>query len=333
MAPVRDALRRHGAILRVLVSAALLGGVLLYADVEEVVRAVRDGHWLWFVVGLALMGLCVVLGSIRWWLLLEGAQIRVRAWDSVRPFATSFVLNLVLPTAVAGDAVRTWVVGRESGRLLGAAAATIFDKLTAVTCIFGVGWGAYLVDRDAVPDSVVVVFAWVTVGMIGAFAIAALAAAGVRPILHRFPEPLAVMARDSWSTVRVWLRSTRLLVSVVGLGLAYQILVVTVLVLVGKTVGVDLPFALAAVSASVVLVATLIPVSVGGLGIREGGFVLLLGEAGVDAAEATLISLLSAGAVLLASAAVAVITYAVDALRSRGERDAQPVRGRRSASP
>ena len=71
------------------------------------------------------------------------------------------------------------------------------------------------------------------------------------------------------------------------------------LILVGKTLGVDLPFALAAICAAIVIVATLIPVSIGGIGIREGGFVLLLGEVGVDAADATLISLLSAAVVLL----------------------------------
>ena len=46
--------RRHGALaLRILVSAALLGVVLLYADVGEIADAVRDGHWGWFVAGLA----------------------------------------------------------------------------------------------------------------------------------------------------------------------------------------------------------------------------------------------------------------------------------------
>jgi glycosyltransferase 2 family protein len=84
---------------------------------------------------------------------------------------------------------------------------------------------------------------------------------------------------------------------------------VAVLVLVAKIIGVELRFALAAVSAAIVLVATLIPVSVGGLGIREGGFVLLLGEAGIDAADATLLSLLSAITVLLASLAIVGATY------------------------
>ena len=101
------------------------------------------------------------------------------------------------------------------------------------------------------------------------------------------------------------------------------------LILVARTLGLDLPFALAAVSAPIVLVATLIPVSVGGLGIREGGFVLLLGEAGISAADATLISLLSAGLVLISSAGVAAAAYLYDALRA-DERNARGVPGRRS---
>jgi uncharacterized protein (TIRG00374 family) len=321
---------RHGAIaLRVLISAVLLGAVLAYADVGEVARALRDGEWGWFAVGLPVMALAVVLGGLRWWLLLEGAEIDVSAWRAVRAFAASLVLNLVLPTAVAGDAVRTWVIGRQSGRLLAAAAATVIDKFTALTCLFGVGWVAYALDPGAIPHSLGIVFVWVTAGLLAAFMVAALVAAGVRPVLHRFPERLASMARECWSLIRIWAGSRKLVASVLGLGVAYQVLAVIVFVLVGRTLGLELPFALAAVSAAIVLVATLIPVSVGGLGIREGGFVLLLGEAGIGAADATLVSLLSAAAVLLASVGVAAGFYLYDWLRA-GRPNARTVPGRRS---
>ena len=323
-------LRRHGALaLRLLISAALLGAVLAYADVGDVARAIRDGEWGWFAAGLPVMGLAVVLGGLRWWLLLEGAEIDVPAWRAVRAFAASFVLNLVLPTAVAGDALRTWVIGRQSGRLLGVAAATVVDRATALTCLFALGWIAYAFDPAAVPHSLVIVFAWVTAGLLAAFVVAALVAAGVRPVLHRLPDRLAAMARESWRLIRSWAGSPKLVVSFLGLGVAYQVLAVLVFVVVGRTLGVELPFALAAVSASIVLVATLIPVSVGGLGIREGGFVLLLGEAGIGAADATLISLLSAVAVLIASASVAAAMYLYDALRAGGA-NARTVTGRRS---
>jgi glycosyltransferase 2 family protein len=327
---VAEGVRRRGALaLRLLVSGALLGVVLVYADLSEVAAAVRDGHWGWLVVSSAVMAIVVVLGALRWWVFLEGAQIEMSPWNSIRPYAMSFVLNLVLPTAVAGDAVRTVVVGRRSGRLLGAAAATVVDKVTALTSLFVVAWAAVAVDSEAVPSSLVVVLAWVTAGLLVAFGVGALAAAGVRPVLHRLPDRLAVMIRDSWSMLRTWGGSVKLVASVVILGLAYQVLAVLALILAGKTLGVDLPFALAAVSATIVLVATLIPVSVGGLGIREGGFVLLLREAGIDAADATLISLLSAAVVLLTSAAIVAVTALYDALRARETK--APAPRRRSA--
>jgi hypothetical protein len=100
--------------------------------------------------------------------------------------------------------------------------------------------------------------------------------------------------------------------------------------LVGKTVGVELSFALAAVSAAVVLVAMLIPVSIGGLGVREGGFVLLLSQADIGGAKATTISLLSAGVILLGGAAVVGVTAVRDLLRVRATRT-RPVAGERSA--
>jgi glycosyltransferase 2 family protein len=307
---VVDAARRRGALaLRVLVSAALLAAVLLYADVGDVLAALRDGQWEWFAVALAVMAVCLVLGALRWWLLLEGAGIHIAARDSIRPYAVSFVLNILLPTAVAGDAVRTWVIGRQSGRLLGAAAATVVDRLTALACLFVVGWVAYAVDRSAVPESVLVAFAWVTAGLAVALALGVMAAVGVRPLVHRLPERVANVIRESWGIVRSWASTGQLVVRVVALGLAYQVLVVTVFVLAAKIVGVELSFALAAVSTPIVVLAPLIPVSVGGLGIREGGFVILLGQAGIGAADATVVSLLSAATVVIASAGVAGVTY------------------------
>jgi glycosyltransferase 2 family protein len=315
---VVDAARRRGALaLRVLVSAALLAAVLLYADVGDVLAALRDGQWEWFAVALAVMAVCLVLGALRWWLLLEGAGIHIAARDSIRPYAVSFVLNILLPTAVAGDAVRTWVIGRQSGRLLGAAAATVVDRLTALACLFVVGWVAYAVDRSAVPESVLVAFAWVTAGLAVALALGVMAGVGVRPLVHRLPERVANVIRESWGIVRSWAGTGQLVVRVVALGLAYQVLVVTVFVLAAKIVGVELSFALAAVSTPIVVLATLIPVSVGGLGIREGGFVILLGQAGIDAADATVVSLLSATTVFIASAAVAGATYLFGSVGAR----------------
>jgi uncharacterized protein (TIRG00374 family) len=290
-----------------LVSAVLLAVVFAYVDIGELARAVRDGQWGWLAAALAVMAAAVAPGAARWRLILEKAEIEVSPVRGLKTFAASLFLNNVLPTSVGGDAARAWTVGRESGRLLRAALAALMDRATAVGCLFVLAWTALALDADEVPGVLVGVLLWITVGLAAATAVAALAAAGMRPIARRIPHRLASMLREAWLTLRGWARSPNLLSWVLVLGLLYQLLAVLALVLVGRAVGVDLSFSLAAVTAAIVVVAMLIPISIGGLGVREGGFVLLLGEAGVDGAEATLISLLSAATIMLASAAVLAV--------------------------
>lgn len=312
------ALRERGSLaLRLLVSAVLLIIVLAYADVGEVAKAARDNAWGWLVGALALMALASVVGAIRWRLLLQGAHIQVSILQAVRAFAASLLLNNVLPTSVGGDAVRAWLVGRQSGRFLGATASTIVDKATALGCLFVLGWVALAVERGAVPRSIVGVFAWVTIGLAAALGAATLVVVGARPVIHRLPKGSVALIEEAWATLRGWASSGKLVASLLGLGIAYQALAVLALILTGKSIGLEISFALAAVSASIVLVAMLIPVSIGGLGVREGGFVLLLGEAGFSAAEATLLALLSAATIVVAGAVVVAVTGASDALLRR----------------
>jgi uncharacterized protein (TIRG00374 family) len=291
----------------VLVSVLLLGAVLIYANVGDIAEALRTGDWGWFVAAFVLMAVAAVVGAVRWRLLLHYADIDVTHRRAMQAFGTSLVLNGVLPTSMGGDVARAWVVGRESGRLVRAAAATLADKATAVLCLFVVAWIAVAVDPESVPGSVVAALFWVTVGLAAALVVVVLVAAGVRPVVRHLPERLAAMILETWATLRTWGGSARLIGGVAALGVLYQALAVTGLVLVAKTVTVELSFALAAASGAIVVVATLLPISIGGLGVREGGFVLLLGKAGISGADATVLSLLSAALIVLAGAAVMAV--------------------------
>lgn len=287
-----------------LVSAVLLGAVFVYVDVDDLARAVRDGEWGWFAAAIALMAVATAPGAARWRLILRRAEIEISPIRAMKTFSSALFLNNVLPTSVGGDAARAWSVGRDTGRLLRAALATVVDRASAVACLFVLAWAALAVDAGEVPDVLVGVLLWISVGLAALAAVAALAAAGMRPVVRRIPRRLATMIREAWATLRVWGRAPDLIGWLLVLGLLYQLLAVFALILVGRAVGVDLSFSLAAVTAAIVVVAMLVPISIGGLGIREGGFVLLLGEAGVDGADATLISLLSAATIALASGAM-----------------------------
>jgi hypothetical protein len=107
------------------------------------------------------------------------------------------------------------------------------------------------------------------------------------------------------------------------LGLVVQGLVLFAVWLCARAISVDVPFAVLAVSVPTVLILSALPLSIGGFGVREGSFVLLLGRAGVNSSDATVLSLLTAAAFALASlpsAARAPPTGLSAAVAARGSR-------------
>jgi len=247
------------------------------------------------------MAAAIVVGGARWYLLLRAASIDVPRRTALRAFSLAYFFNSVLPTSVGGDAVRAWIVGRPSGQVVLAATSVVLDKLTALVCLFVFAWAAFLLDSSSVPSTVAHSFVWTTLLFFVATALFAVAAVGSVRLAHRFPKRLRSAAEPVGRALHSWFRSPRLLLAVFGLGIVYQFMGVGVLVLLADAIGFDLSLALAAVSASIILVAMLVPISIGGFGVREAGFVVLLRGAGISSTDATLLSLLSVVVIVLAS--------------------------------
>jgi hypothetical protein len=85
------------------------------------------------------------------------------------------------------------------------------------------------------------------------------------------------------------------------IGLGFQGLVYLAAWLVARSISLDFPLAVLGAVLAPVLILAAAPVSIGGYGVREGSFVLLLGYAGIGATDATLFSLLQGASFALAS--------------------------------
>jgi hypothetical protein len=102
------------------------------------------------------------------------------------------------------------------------------------------------------------------------------------------------------------------------LGLLYQGIIVLATWILARAIDLDVSFAVLAVVTPLVIVATLVPISIAGFGVREVGYVALLAEAGVSAPDATLLSLMNVAALAIATLPGAVaILLPVGRLRRR----------------
>ena len=285
---------------RALISSLLLGVVLLNIDLGAVGDAVGGARWVTYGFAIAVIAVSFVIGATRWQALLLAAGIEAGAGASLRAYFAGAFSNNLLPTGFGGDFVREWLVTRSGRPLARALASVLYDRATALACLVGVGWIGVVADPGAVPGTLVALLGAVT----GAGAIAALVAG---TLLRRgglgalLPGRVRPWAGEAAVALRAILADAGLQLRVLALGVLFQTLVVLALWLIADTIGLEVALAALAVVVPLVLIATVAPISIAGFGVREGAFVGLLAEVGISAAEATVLSLLSAAGLAIAS--------------------------------
>ncbi len=297
--------RRMAASLpaRVAITVLLLGIVASHIDWEQMAGRIRNGHPLDFVVAVGLVLIALVVGAWRWWLLLRRADVHLGVGRLARVYAVSTFSGTFLPTAVGGDVTRALLVARGGPVLTRVATTIVTDRAGGLFGLLGMAWIAFACNASKVPNGARTFLLWVSaVSVLGAGMV--LVALWRKPRLRGgslIPARLGDAARESWKLLQVYARDVPMLMAVVLSSLCFQALISLQLVMLADSIGIDLPFATAAVALALVTVVTLVPISIGGFGVREGTYVVLLGGASIAATDAALISILSVAALFLAS--------------------------------
>jgi uncharacterized membrane protein YbhN (UPF0104 family) len=285
---------------RVVGTAVLLGVVAASIDWGLIGDRLGAGRWEWFALAVAAVAVALVVGAVRWHRLLLAAGVPVTLRQSARAYAIGVFSNNFLPTAFGGDAARAWLVARSGRPLMRAATSVLFDRVSALACFVALGWLLLAADPDPVPRSLVLALAAVTAA--GCAGVAGLLAGARVGALRRLSARLLRSAGAEAADVgRAYAADRRLMAEAALLGIAYQALVVVSVWFLARAIGVPLALSVLAVALPVVLVATLIPISIAGFGLREGAFVVLLARAGVASTDAALLSVLTVAALALAS--------------------------------
>ena len=285
--------------VRVLVSAGLLALVATRIDFSGAWDSLADGEWGWFALAVLALLLASVLASYRWHLYLQACDVGPSWRRALSAYFLGVFTSNFLPSQVGGDVLRALMVGRPGARVR-SFATVVIDRASALACLIAVAWTFVAVDSGAVPRSLLLTLAVVS-ALFLAFLAAVLGAGRAGGRLLRFlPARLHPAAVEARAAVRASLRGA-VLTKTLLLGVVFQGLGVVAAWSIGRSIG--LPVATSALVASLPLVIalSLLPFSIGGLGIREGGFIVLLGQAGVGATEATVFSLLNGLAFALAS--------------------------------
>jgi glycosyltransferase 2 family protein len=288
--------------VRIGMTLALLAIVASRLDWAQMGRRVREGRPADFVIATALVLFALVVGAYRWHLLLKRARVYVNASRLTRIYAVSTFSNTFLPTSVGGDVARALLLARRGPVLTRVVTTIVIDRLGGLLGLIGLAWIAFALAPGVVPHSSRVLLAWATAGLLGV-SIALLLGTlhqGVR-MRRLVPARFVATARECRSLLRDCAQDPSLLIAWLLTSIIFQTLIALQLVMLAEAIQVHLPFATAAVALALVTILTMLPISIGGFGVREGSYVVLLGSISIAASDATLISVLTVATLFLVS--------------------------------
>lgn len=266
--------------LRILFSAGVLAWLIGRTEWIPLVEKLGGAHWLFCLASLALYCLAQCVSSYRWQLLARSLGFEKKLGRFIALYFVGMFFNLFLPTSMGGDVARAWYLSRGTGRGWLAALSVVSDRFAGLLALLFVGCCATLVSLDVTPAWA----AWSFWGVSGAAVLGLIAF----PVLVRWSAKCRSLV-EGWGQYqgrgRCW--AAALLLSVV-----VQLAAITEVWLLGQALDLTPSILVYAVAVPLTTLLTMLPISVNGVGVREGSLVLLLAPAGAGAAEALALGLL-----------------------------------------
>ncbi|MDD3889979.1 MAG: lysylphosphatidylglycerol synthase transmembrane domain-containing protein, partial [Syntrophomonadaceae bacterium] len=267
-------------LLRILISLALLGWLIVSIDWKGVSAAILYADYTWFLAAAAWVILSMVVSVSKWRLVLEAQEIKISRYELWRAYWAGLFFNNFLPSSIGGDALRIFWVGKLTGDTAGSTSSVVVERIIATAGLALVGLaGSFLIIG---PDRrIQILFLALLVGSLLLLALM---------MWGRLPVGLAAKSNRFIDFIKGMVNhGARLrgkpgkMGMVLFLSVIFQITVVGVNLAIFKALGInqlnlaDLVYVIPATS-----VAAMLPLGINGYGVRESAYVVLLGAYGVN---------------------------------------------------
>ena len=273
-------LRIGKAAVRLAGSAVLLGVVFYLVGGDAVWAAVKKTQPTTWLLGLAGFIVLHLLSAAKWRFFLKLCGVELPFKTATQCYSAGLFANLCLPSLVGGDVLRAGLAVRATGRLAPVLLGSVIDRLSDVLAL-GLLTGVGLVIAPAAAEHVhggAVSGPVVLAGLLGAAVLALvalrLALAGLP--LRRLPRKVARFALKTLRALKTLMARPALGALGLTFCLALQAGFVAVNVPLGEMVGLHLDLRLWYLLWPLAKIAAMVPVSLGGLGVREMAFGLLV---------------------------------------------------------
>jgi len=280
-------------IVKIAVTLGLLLVVAFTLDLSQVWTALASANWADLAIALLLYQGGIVVRAYRWQALLRAFGVTASLPRLTRIYYVGMFFNSFLPSGFGGDVVRMMELSQDGAEGPLAVSTVLVDRIMGLLVLFAMALVALPFSWRLVPPAVslalLTLIAAVAVG-IYLFLNRSL----VEALARRVPPLGKLLARPKIAALYASFHhyDRPALARAAGASLVFNLSLIATQAYLGRAVGVHLSLGYFFLFVPILSSLLTVPISISGFGVREGGYVVLFGQAGVAAPQAVAMSLL-----------------------------------------
>ena len=284
-------------ILRAAISLGLLAYLIFLAEPAKIL-AVLNGIWTgdglgYLMIAILLFLVAYIILSIRWQILVSGYGLKIPTYILFQYYLIGMFFNNFLPTGIGGDVLRIYNLIKRSGQRTIGFASVLTERLMGITATLILAIFSLLFLSRGVKTDLLLIIAICT--LFGIFMFFFLIfqdkffirfTGYVEKIqIFRFGERV----HKFLEALRFYQNQKLIYFKILATSLVSQSLMITMTFCLALALSIEVTLLYLFFVVPITFLLTMLP-SINGLGVREGGFVFLLGKMGVSEAAAVSLS-------------------------------------------
>jgi uncharacterized protein (TIRG00374 family) len=280
-------------LLKVAVTIALLAVVFFTVDLRQVWQTLLRVRWVHLLVAITLYQLGIIVRAYRWQVLLAGQGSRVSFGRLTNLYYVGSFFNSFLPSGLGGDVIRMYELSRAGASGALAVSTVLVDRAMGLLMLFAMALVALPFSWSLVPLTVSLALLGLVLGTVLVFWLFL-----NRRLVDTLGRRIGLLGKvlrndkvvafyDSFGRY-----GKHALLRAAGASLVFNVTLILAQLYLARAVGVNISLGYFLIFVPIISSLLALPISISGFGVREGGYVLLFGQAGVASDQAVAMSLL-----------------------------------------
>ena len=260
-------------------------------DFEALKGVAHDQDGYLFTMSGVLLVLLIALGALRWHLIihaLSNIPRPITLLSTFRIFYISMFFTCCLPGAVGGDVVRVWLLKAKQLPLTVSINSVIIDRMMALLAlILMVVFTMPLLGKSAGVDTMVLMPLVAMLGLLGLWVVF-----NAEKIFAKIAHWRVIkLLLHLITSVRMLLARPKAFASALLLAFIGQVVYSACAAVLAQSLHIQMNFVQALALMPPVMLATTLPISIGGWGVREMGVIGMLSLIGIPQEQALVLSI------------------------------------------